>query len=557
MVFFRFLHAFNRLLYRGRLSDLYAGPCIKAPHSDLVSRQTFRSLRRSHAYRFLYRGRLSDLYAGPTHTASCIEAGFPISTQVLVSRLPLRFLHAFNRFLYRGRLSDLYVGPCIKAPPSDLYAGPCIKAPPSDFSISTQVLVSKLPLPILYRGRLSDLYAGPCIKDPPSDFSTHLTASCIEPVGPCIKAPPSDLVSRQAFRSLRRSLYQGSPFRFLHAFNRFLYRGRLSDLYAGPTGPTHSDLVSRVERLAGSGIERIPKEYIRPEEERPSIGDIFAEEKMGGGPQVPTVDLKGINSEDLEVREKCREELRKAAVDWGVMHLVNHGIPEELTGRVKAAGEGFFGQPIEEKEKYANDQATGNVQGYGSKLANNASGQLEWEDYFFHCVFPEDKTDLSIWPKTPSDYIDATREYAKQLRALTTTPELALGVEAHTDVSALTFILHNMVPGLQLFYEGKWVTAKCVPNSIIMHVGDTVEILSNGKYKSILHRGVVNSEKVRVSWAVFCEPPKEKIILQPLPETVSEADPPRFPPRTFAQHIKHKLFRLTDQEGADTPKPDE
>ena len=31
-------------------------------------------------------------------------------------------------------------------------------------------------------------------------------------------------------------------------------------------------------------------------------------------------------------------------------------------------------------------------------------------------------------------------------------PELALGVEAHTDVSSLTFLLHNMVPGLQLFY---------------------------------------------------------------------------------------------------------
>lgn len=70
-------------------------------------------------------------------------------------------------------------------------------------------------------------------------------------------------------------------------------------------------------------------------------------------------------------------------------------------------------------------------------------------------------------------------------------PELALGVEGHTDVSALTFILHNMVPGLQLFYGGKWITAKCVPDSIIMHIGDTIEILSNGKYKSILHRGAL------------------------------------------------------------------
>ena len=342
---------------------------------------------------------------------------------------------------------------------------------------------------------------------------------------------------------------------------------------------------SRVESLASSGIQSIPKEYVRTQEEQTSITNIFDEEKKVEGPQIPTIDLKDITSEDKLVRDKCREQLKKAATEWGVMHLVNHGVPDELTERVKKAGEAFFNLPIEEKERYANDQESGKIQGYGSKLANNASGQLEWEDYFFHLAYPENKRDLSIWPKTPSDYTEATAEYARLLRGLATEilsalslglgleegrleqevggkeelllqmkinyypkcpqPELALGVEAHTDISALTFILHNMVPGLQLFYEGKWVTAKCVPNSIIMHIGDTVEILSNGKYKSILHRGLVNKEKVRISWAVFCEPPKEKIILKPLPEVVSEAEPALFPPRTFAQHIQHKLFRKT------------
>jgi anthocyanidin synthase len=349
-----------------------------------------------------------------------------------------------------------------------------------------------------------------------------------------------------------------------------------------------STVASRVESLSSSGMQAIPKEYVRPQEELKSIGNVFEEAMKDEGPQVPIIDLRDIESDDILVREKCREQLFKAAVDWGVMHLVNHGIPEDLTERVKKAGDDFFKLPIEEKERYANDQASGKIQGYGSKLANNASGQLEWEDYFFHLVYPEDKRDLSIWPKTPSDYTVATSEYARLLRALATKilsalslslgleegrlekevggleemllqmkinyypicpqPELALGVEAHTDVSALTFILHNMVPGLQLFYEGKWVTAKCVSNSIIMHIGDTIEILSNGKYKSILHRGLVNKEKVRISWAVFCEPPKEKIILKPLPELVSEEEPALFPPRTFAQHIEHKLFRKGQEE---------
>ncbi|GAB2300928.1 hypothetical protein Dimus_034963 [Dionaea muscipula] len=348
---------------------------------------------------------------------------------------------------------------------------------------------------------------------------------------------------------------------------------------------TVAQAAARVESLSSSGIQSIPKEYVRPQEELASIGNIFEEEKKHEGPQIPTIDIKDIASEDEAVRARAIEQLNEAAVKWGVMHLVNHGIPDELIDRVKVAGETFFQLPIDEKEKYANDQASGKIQGYGSKLANNASGQLEWEDYFFHLAFPEDKRDFSLWPQTPTDYIPATSEYAKELRGLASKilsalslglgleegrlekevggleelllqmkinyypkcpqPELALGVEAHTDVSALTFILHNMVPGLQLFYEGKWVTAKCVPNSIILHVGDTIEILSNGKYKSILHRGLVNKEKVRISWAVFCEPPKEKIILKPLPELISDAEPALFPPRTFAQHLQYKLFRKT------------
>ncbi|KAK4260501.1 hypothetical protein QN277_003603 [Acacia crassicarpa] len=265
---------------------------------------------------------------------------------------------------------------------------------------------------------------------------------------------------------------------------------------------------SRVENLAKSGIKSIPKEYVRPEEELINMGDVFEQEKKKEGPEVPTVDLKEMESDDEEVRRSCRERLKKAAEEWGVMQLVNHGIPIELINAVKESGEAFFALPFEEKEKYANDQSSGNVQGYGSKLANNASGQLEWQDYLFHLIFPEDKCDLSIWPKTPSRYTEVTSDqYARHLRKLASKilgmlslglgleeevggmeelllqlkinyypicpqPEKALGVEAHTDVSSLTFLLHNMVPGLQLFYHGKWVTAKCVPDSILMHVGD-------------------------------------------------------------------------------------
>lgn len=162
---------------------------------------------------------------------------------------------------------------------------------------------------------------------------------------------------------------------------------------------------TRVESLSKSGIHQIPKEYIRPQDELPTITNILDETSNEHGPQVPTIDLNDIDSDDPKTLENCSNELRKAATEWGVMHLINHGISDDLIARVKAAGESFFDLTVEEKEKHSNDIASGKIQGYGSKLANNASGQLEWEDYFFHTVFPEEKRDLTVWPTTPTDYM--------------------------------------------------------------------------------------------------------------------------------------------------------
>lgn len=164
-------------------------------------------------------------------------------------------------------------------------------------------------------------------------------------------------------------------------------------------------MIQRVEWVASSGIKSIPKEYVRPKEELKSLGvDVFVEEKKKEGPEVPTIDLSDIESEDEVARWRCIEMVKKAAKEWGGMNLVNHGISEELLNRVRKVGETFFGLPIEEKEKYANQQESGNVHGYGSKMGNVGQVELQWHDYFFHCLFPEHKRDLSIWPNTPADY---------------------------------------------------------------------------------------------------------------------------------------------------------
>ncbi|CAN6277244.1 unnamed protein product [Urochloa humidicola] len=349
-------------------------------------------------------------------------------------------------------------------------------------------------------------------------------------------------------------------------------------------------------------------EYVRPAEERADLGDAFELMRADDDPtiRIPVVDISPFlmlngGQGQRQAADECVEAARAAAADWGVMHIAGHGIPGELMDRVRAAGTAFFALPIHAKEAYANDPAAGRLQGYGSRLATNASGQREWEDYLFHLLHPDSLADHALWPAHPPDYVDATRDFGRRVRglastllailsegllgpgrrdalenALTTTngnsdkdadhsssirlqlkinyyprcpqPELAVGVEAHTDVSALSFILHNGVPGLQVRHAGRWVTARHEPGTIIVHVGDALEILSNARYTSVLHRGLVNRDAVRVSWVVFCEPPPDSVTLRPLPELVTPPEhPARFAPRTFKEHVDRKLFKKNDQ----------
>jgi flavonol synthase len=56
-------------------------------------------------------------------------------------------------------------------------------------------------------------------------------------------------------------------------------------------------------------------------------------------------------------------------------------------------------------------------------------------------------------------------------------PDLTLGVVAHTDFSALTLLVPNEVPGLQVLKDDRWIDAKYIPNALIVHIGDQIEVI--------------------------------------------------------------------------------
>lgn len=79
-------------------------------------------------------------------------------------------------------------------------------------------------------------------------------------------------------------------------------------------------------------------------------------------------------------------------------------------------------------------------------------------------------------------------------------PQLALGLPPHSDYASLTLALQNS-PGLHIFdsHERTWMEVPVVHGALQVHVGDQLEVLSNGRYKSVLHRVVLSTHKPRIS----------------------------------------------------------
>ncbi|KAK9095490.1 hypothetical protein Scep_026959 [Stephania cephalantha] len=98
-----------------------------------------------------------------------------------------------------------------------------------------------------------------------------------------------------------------------------------------------------------------------------------------------------------------------------------------------------------------------------------------------------------------------------------------VGISPHSDPIALTLLIEtNNVQGLQIRKNGMWVPVHAIPSAFIVNIGDMLEIWTNGKYKSIEHRVVVNHHKERLSVAAFHAPNNEDVIIGPRPDLVKE-----------------------------------
>ncbi|KAL1819622.1 hypothetical protein DCAR_0415919 [Daucus carota subsp. sativus] len=286
-------------------------------------------------------------------------------------------------------------------------------------------------------------------------------------------------------------------------------------------------------------------------------------EAIGVNPPVldiPVIDLNSLQSSSPSADREL-EKLRASVTSCGCFQLIGHGMTSSFLDQVSSIGRDFFALPVKEKLKCL--RTAENTQGYGHDTKFSENQVLDWTDRLYLITSPEDQIKFQSWPECPESFRKLLQEYTEKINLLTEAvlkvlsrslnlkescfldqygenaymvarfnyyppsprPDLTLGVKPHADGSAMTFLIQDkQVEGLQVLKDDQWFNVPNVPDALLVNIGDQVEIMSNGIYKSPVHRVVTNSERERITVAMFCSPNSSRYI-EPAEELISKRRP--------------------------------
>lgn len=95
--------------------------------------------------------------------------------------------------------------------------------------------------------------------------------------------------------------------------------------------------------------------------------------------------------------------------------------------------------------------------------------------------------------------------------------DYAFGVGEHTDYGLLTLLAQDDNGGLQIKgRDGVWFDAPPIPGTLVCNIGDMLDRLTRGVYRSAPHRVINTSGQDRLSWPLFFDPAFDAVV-EPLP----------------------------------------
>nr|XP_029117038.1 protein SRG1 isoform X2 [Elaeis guineensis] len=281
-----------------------------------------------------------------------------------------------------------------------------------------------------------------------------------------------------------------------------------------------------VQELSETGQEP-PIRYIQRAEDRPIA-------PPPPSSTVPVVDLHRLLQTDGQDEAA---KLRSALESWGLFQAIGHEMSVSFLDEVRNAAREFFQLPMEAKQKYK-CLTKGKLEGYESDPIASEDQILDWCDRLYLMVQPENGRNLALWPANPHSFREILHEYTMKSRKVADKVLMAMAKLLDVNEEYFTHQLgdtaavyarfnyypYKDVEGLQVLKDDEWVRVPPNPHALLVNLGDQMEIMSNGIFKSPVHRVVTNSEKERISVVMFyaLEPEKE---LEPAERLVDEMRP--------------------------------
>ena len=130
----------------------------------------------------------------------------------------------------------------------------------------------------------------------------------------------------------------------------------------------------------------------------------------------------------------------------------------------------------------------------------------------------------------------------------------AWGVGEHTDYGLLTVLLQDATGGLQVRTPSGWIDVPADPDAFVCNVGDMLERMTGGRYRSTPHRARNPGAHGRLSFPFFFDPGWDAEV-HAVPDVAGDSPAPDSPPRwddadvhelsgTYGEYLLTKVGRV-------------
>lgn len=273
--------------------------------------------------------------------------------------------------------------------------------------------------------------------------------------------------------------------------------------------------------------------------------------------KIPIIDISSLvkkNSSSSEQKEKTAKEIGQACKQYGFFYIIGHEVSQQLQEQLESLSKQFFALPLETKLKIKMSEGGIAWRGFFPLGGELTSGKPDMkEGVYFGEELSEDHplvqshTPLhgrNLFPSEIAEFGPTVLEYMREItrvgHAVLEGIALSLGLEAnyfnerytknplqlfrifhypkvenpeglwgvgeHTDYGLLTILKQDNSGGLQVKSQSQWIEAPPVDNSFVCNIGDMLDRMTGGLYKSTLHRVKCQTKGNRLSYPFFFDP---------------------------------------------------